>query len=217
MQAVLSAVSVRLHRIRLRILRHRRLLAALAVGLATWVGVQAATAPASPESPVWTLARDLPGGAVLARSDLQVRGFLPGTVPPGAVSDPATVIGRPLAHAVDRGQPLAESMVLGEQWVDDQDGATVVPVRISDPTVVELLRVGDHVDLYATEVAAAASTPGAELLATGVRVAAIPDASDRATPGALPGRLVLLALPESRVGTVTSAAARQFLSVAWRR
>lgn len=216
----LSRLGARLRRLRLRILRHRRPLAAVVAGLAVWLGVQAATAPASPTIPVWTAAADLEAGAVLGASDLQATGFLEGTVPSSAITDPAEVIGRPLTHAVDRGQPLAATMVLGERWLAAQGGATVVPVRISDAAVVDLLRVGDEVDLHATPMAVssgAARADQAAVLVEDARVVALPPPPEAGDPASLPGRLVLLAVPAPSVGIVTSAAARHYVSVSWSR
>lgn len=213
----LTHVGSRLHRFRLRVLRHRRPLAALAVGLAVWLGVQAAMSPPSPTVPVWTAARDLAPGTVVAASDLVESDFLEGTAPSSALADPTEVIGRPLVQAVDRGQPLAASAVLGERWLRDQGGHTVVPVRISDAEVVRLLRVGDRIDLHGTPMGSTDAAKASSVLVEAARVVAVPPVAKEGSDAALSGRLVLLSVPETSVANLTFAAARQFLSVAWSR
>ncbi len=204
-----------LDRIRRRILWHRRLLAALAAAAAVWLGVQAAMAPTARTVPVWTLASRGNPGDLVRHGDLRKVGLLPGTVPAEAITDPRAVIGRPLAHAVAAGQVLTDTAVLGKRWVHGQGGLSVVPVRITDPAVVPLLRTGDEVDLYATDVSG--SSGAARVVAHAARVVSVPKAVRDEVGQTLPGRLILVGVSPEQVGEVTRAAAGDFLSVAWRR
>lgn len=211
MKRLLSGID----RIRRRILWHRRLLAALAVAVAVWLGTQAAIAPASPTVPVWTLATSGEAGDVVRSGDLRQVGLLPDTVPDETITDPRAVVGRPLAHAVAAGQALTESAVVGSRWVRSQGGLSVVPVRITDPAVVRLLRTGDEVDLYATDVSG--SGAAARMVAEAARVVSVPKEVRDEGAQPLPGRLVLVGVSADQVGEVTRAAAGEFLSVAWTR
>lgn len=211
MKRLLSGV----HRIRRRILLHRRLLAALAVAAAVWLGSQLVLAPPAQTVSVWTLADDRVAGEVVQRSDLHQVDFLPDAVPSRAITGPEAVVGKPLAHALAAGQPLTTSAVLGRQWVLDQGGLSIVPARITDAAVVGLLRAGDEVDLYATDV----SGPGgaARLVAAAVRVVAVPPATHEQAGQPIPGRLILVGVTPEQVADVTRASAGEFLSIAWAR
>jgi Flp pilus assembly protein CpaB len=208
--SALSRVTAPLDRIRRRILWHRRALAAVAAGLATYVAVQAATAPPPPTVPVWTAARDLPGGAVISAGDLVTRPFTPASVPVGRVRSPAELVGRTLAGPVSRGTALSTTQVVGDTWLRDRPGLAAVPVRITDPAVVSLLRAGDAVDLLATDPQ---RPQDAAVLAEAI-VLVVP--AGRVEPdGALPGRLVVMGVPPERAEAVAAASAGRFLTVVW--
>jgi hypothetical protein len=86
-------------------------------------------------------------------------------------------------------------------------GSLAYPFRIDDADISALLRVGDHLNLYA-----ATSTPAgsANLLARAVRVVALPSASRTTTSGAL---IVVATTPE--VATrLAQAAANSRITVA---
>lgn len=102
------------------------------------------------------------------------------------------------------------------------------PVRIADAATVRLLAPGDHVDVIAIGAASAGDAtadgasagsgpPGsaraARVVATGVRVADVPDAgaSDDASPDA--GALVVLTVPRSTATALAGAGATSKLAV----
>ena len=89
--------------VRRHVLIHRRPLAALLVALAVLAALRATQPPAPATSQVWTAAHDLPAGRVLAHDDLRRTTYAPGSVPAGAVGDPAAVVGRTLAAPLRRG------------------------------------------------------------------------------------------------------------------
>jgi hypothetical protein len=84
-----------------------------------------------------------------------------------------------------------------------------VPVRIGDAGAVRLLRVGDRVELVASDPQ---GERPATTLGEQVPVLAIPRAGE-ADPGLTNGALVVVALPPEQARRVAQAAVSAFLSV----
>jgi Flp pilus assembly protein CpaB len=137
----------------------RRTLTALLVGLAVLSGLSAVRPPAPPTTAVLVAARDLPPGTALAAADLG-RAALPARlVPTGALRPGAAVVGRLVAGAVRRGEPLTDVRLLGPALLAGYAaGAVAVPLRFADPGAVALLRPGDRIDVLAAP--ADSLTPG---------------------------------------------------------
>lgn len=194
--------------LRRAVLRRRRPLAALLTAVAVASGVHAAVAPPPPRVPVLVAAHDLPSGVVLTDDDLTNAEFAPGSVPAGLAT---AALGRTLAAPVRRGEPLTDVRLVGPALSDGYPGLSAVPVRLPDAGAVGLLRVGDRIDL----VAADPQGSGAEVVAAGVPVLAIPHATaDVGAVGGtgLPGRLVVVGVESTQVSRIADAAVRDFLS-----
>lgn len=197
------------HPIRRAVLARRRLLAAVLAGLAVTAGVRAATVPPAAEVTVLTAARDLPAGTTLAAGDLAPAGFSPASVPDGIAADPA---GRTLAAPVRAGEPVTDVRLVGPALTDADPSLTAVPVRLPDAAMVDLLEVGDRIDLVATDPQRA----GAEVVASGVPVLAVPPASPD-TPSGQPGALVVVGVDPAEVTRLADASVRKFLTYAFSR
>jgi len=215
MSSAVSGLVGRLERLRRRILLRRRLLAALAAGVAVFAAVSGAAAPPPRTVPVWTAARDLTAGTTLSADDLHQVGFAPGSVPAHALRSPRTVLGRTLTGPVGRGQPLSALDVVRPGMARDYPGRVAVPVRITDPAVTGLLRVGDRVSLLAADPA----DPGASsaVLATDAAVVALPAPVADSSNGGLPGRLVVVAVGPAEADAVATASASKFVTAIWER
>lgn len=203
-----------LTRVRRRVLAHRRLLAALAAGVATYAAVLAASAPPAPTVPVWTAARDLPSGHRIGPGDLTRVGFSRASVPADRVTDPARVLGRVVGAPLGRGEAVAEHDVVGNAVAARRPGLTAVPVRLSDPAVVALLRPGDRVDLVSADPAEPDTTTR---LASAAEVLAVPETAPGGEDGSLPGRLVVLGVGDDAAVRVAGEAASHYLTVLWSR
>lgn len=200
-----------LRRVRRAILRRRRLLAALLTGVAAVSGLRAASPPPEPTVPVVVAAHDLPAGARVTGADLMTVEFRPGSQPGGLVEDPA---GRVLATALDRGEPVTDTRLLGSSLADGHPGMVAAPVRLPDASMVDLLRVGDRIDVLAADPQGGPT----RTLASSALVLAIPaPGTDAAAADALPGRLVVLGLDATDVHGVAGASVTQFLTVAYAR
>ena len=105
--------------------------------------------------------------------------FAPGSAPDDLVDDP----GRAGAGgATARGEPVTDVRLVGPELTAGQPGLVAVPVRLPDAGMVDLLDVGDRIDLVAAD-----PQEGARAVADDVPVLAIPAADDQATARDLPG------------------------------
>ncbi len=93
-------------------------------------------------------------------------------------------------------------------------GRTVVPLRITDASVVPLLRVGDRVSLVVADPDGRAAP---RLLVEDVPLVAIPRPSEGGLTGGTPGRLVLVAVPAASATEVAASAATSILIPVWKR
>jgi Flp pilus assembly protein CpaB len=195
--------------LRRSLLRRRRLLAAVCAFVAVLAGLRATAAPLPETVRVTVAARDLGAGTRLSAADLTTVSLPPEAVPAGRIRDP---VGRELAGPLRRGAPLTDASVLGPGLVRDRPGLVAMPVRLPDTAMAGLLRLGERVDLLATDPAG--SGPASTVVRDALVLALPPPPEGAATDG-LPGRLVVLGVPSSAVTSVSSVAVTRFLSVAW--
>lgn len=195
--------------VRRAVLRRRRLLAAVLAAVAVAAGLHSVAAPPPATVSVLVAARDLPAGTALGSADLVAAEFAPGSVPDDLVAEPH---GRTLAAPLRRGEPVTDVRLVGPQLTEGLADLTATPVRLPDAGMVDLLRVGDRVDL----VAADPRGTGAETVARDVPVLAIP-AEDAGGPGAagLPGRLVVVGVDPGDVDSLAAAAVGSFVTFTW--
>ena len=196
--------------VRRRVLVHRRPLAAALTALAVLAALRSVQPPAAATAQVWTAADDLAAGRVLAPDDLRRTSYAPGSVPGGVIADPATVVGRTLAAPLRRGAPVTDLSVVARPLTSAYPGRVATPVRLADGAVVDLLRVGDLVDLVAADPQGRAA---ARTVAYRVRVIAIPRARPSVDDVGLQGRLVLLAVPGVEAADVAAAGLAGYLTV----
>lgn len=153
-------------------------------------------------------ARDLPAGAVLTTSDLTAVELSPATVPGAVVDDP---VGRVLAGPVRAGEAVTDVRLIGPDLVAGRSDLVAAPVRLPDAAAVDLLRVGDLVDLVAIDPQRGTS----QVVAASVLVLALPGNSEAIGASALPGSLVVVGLREDDVGSVTEASVRSVVTFTW--
>jgi len=194
-------------RLRRAVLSRRRPLAAVAAALAAVIGIQAAAPPPPPTRALLTAARDLPAGSVIGAEDLTRVPFPPGSVPAGAVDDPGAVLGRTTTVPMRSGEPVTDVRILSGSLLEGYPGRVAAPVRIGDPGVVELLRIGDRVDVIAADPQGGADP---EVVATDAPVLALPAAREAALAS---GGLVVLAVDDLTARRLAGAAVSTYLSV----
>lgn len=188
---------------------HRRLLAGVSAAAAVYFGL-VALSPTPPQTvAVLGAARDLPGGAVPAASDLRTLQLPAPVVPVGALRPGAEVAKRVLAAPVRSGEALTDARFLSPGSL--AAGLRAYAFRLDDAEIVSLLRVGDRIDLYAATSSAADS---ADELARAVRVIALPSGrASSAGPGSS-GALVVIAATTEVVSRIAQATTNARITVA---
>lgn len=203
------------------VLARRRLLAAVLAAGAVAAVIRVAAPPPTPLRLVPVAARDLPAGAVLDGSDVATASVPVALVPPRVAPEPA---GRVLTGPIDAGEALTETRLVGETLTDQPPGQVALPVRLGDPAMASLLRVGDRVDLLATDLQGPGAGDASRMVATAVPVLAVPALADRDATGSAggaltgaqpPGRLIVVAVPAAEVSTVAGSSAASFVTFAW--
>jgi Flp pilus assembly protein CpaB len=203
--AVREQLRRRWRAVRRALLSRRRPLAALLAAAAVVAALHQVRPPAPEVQLVLTAARDLPGGTTLTARDLRRVEFASGTAPAGLATHP---LGRTLAAPVREGEPLTDVRLVGPPLAATYPGDVTMPVRLPDAGTAGLLRVGDTIDLVAADPQGGRAT----LVATGARVVALPETDDQDAAGALPGRLVVVAVPQGVTESLAQAAVTGFLT-----
>lgn len=157
-------------------------------------------------------ARDLAPGHLLAAADLRSARLPPGAAPDGAETDPAALTGAVLTAALRAGEVLTDVRVVGPRLAEVATGsrdARIVPIRLADSAITEILRAGDRVDVVAADTTDPAR---AATLAEDAAVVLVPENSaDSGASRAEP--VVLVALDSRRAAAVAAASLNSALTV----
>lgn len=194
--------------VRRAVLLRRRLVAAVCAAAAVLVALQAAAPPPPPTVSVTVAARDVAPGARIGPRDVEQRDVPPAVVPAGAAGEEA-LVGRTAAGPLRRGEVLTGARVLGPSLLAAHPGLVAVPVRIPDAGAVELVRVGDRVDVTAADPRGA---DPALVVAPAAPVLALPSPDDGGGAG-LGGRLVVLATTPATARELAQAGVGRHLSL----
>ncbi|WP_235036246.1 RcpC/CpaB family pilus assembly protein [Arthrobacter sp. 18067] len=131
--------------------RNRRLTVALLLCLAAGMAVQQLTPASELRINVLVASHDLPTGTSLVESDFTSQGVPPDFAITGAVTDVQALVGRQLASPLGRGQVPTESSLLGPGLLTGAPaGAAAVPLRMADPSSIQLLSPGQLVTVVLT-------------------------------------------------------------------
>lgn len=185
-------------------------------GLVVLAGVAALRSdPDGDRVDVVVAARDLGSGTALTDSDVRIEKRSPTTVPEGSVTDPGRVLGATLASPTRRGEVLTDVRVLGSRLAESTagPGARIVPLHLADEALIDLLRIGDMVDVLAAP--AGDSSPTSQtvtrVVATDAVVVAISE-KPRGRAGEA-DRVLLVALPAQVANTVAGAVLGQTVTL----
>lgn len=176
----------------------RRLLAVLLIVAAGVIALEPFGPPDARQAVVM-MQRDLPTGHVLTAGDLALARHA--DVPDGALDDPAVLPGRVLAGGVRRGEVLTDVRLVPSQGPEAGIGRVAVPVRPTDPTILDLLMPGMHVAVLAVGEDGAAT-----LLVEDAVVLAVSGSDDGGLGADAPGRSAVLSVPEEAADDVIGGA-----------
>lgn len=151
--------------------RNRRLTVALLLCLATGIAVQQLTPASEQRVSILAAARDLPAGASLTEADFTSVGVPPDLALDGMLQDPASVAGRQLASPLSKGQLPTEANLLGPGLLTGAPpGTAAVPLRMADPSSVQLLSPGQLVNVVLTAAGSYDESRDNRILAASVPV-----------------------------------------------
>lgn len=171
--------------------------------------------PAGDYAEVVVADHDLRPGAALSADDVRLERRLATTIPEGSLADVGAVAGSTLAGPARRGEVLTDVRLLGSRLAESTAGAgaRIVPLRLADGALLDLVRVGDVVDVLAAPATAssepAQATP--KVVATDAVVVLV---SAKPKVQAADGdRVVLVALPARVANTVAGSALGQAVTL----
>ena len=185
-------------------------------GLVVLAGVAALRSnPDGDRVDVVVAARDLTPGSALTADDVRIEKRLATTVPDGSQANPGALVGATLAGPTRRGEVLTDVRVLGSRLAESTagPGARIVPLHLADSALIDLVRVGDVVDVLAAPVTdAPAGTPAVTKVVATDAVVVLVSAKQK-VQAADSDRVVLVALPARVANTVAGSALGQAVTL----
>jgi flagella basal body P-ring formation protein FlgA len=159
--------------------------------------------------------RDLRPGAALTSDDVRLETRLATTIPDGSQADLGTVVGSTLASPTRRGEVLTDVRLLGSRLAESTagPGARIVPLHLADSALIDLVRVGDVVDVLAaptTDTPATGQAASRVVATDAVVVLVSPRQKAQVGDG---DRVVLVALPARVANTVAGSALGQTVTL----
>jgi Flp pilus assembly protein CpaB len=175
--------------------------------------------PADDYAQVVVADRDLRPGAALTSDDVRLEKRLAATVPDGARADLGTVVGSTLAGPARRGEVLTDVRLLGSRLAEAAIGskagpdARIVPLHLADGALIDLVRVGDVVDVLAAPSSGSPDNARAapKVVATDAVVVLV--SAKEKIQAADSDRVVLVALPARVANTVAGSALGQTVTL----
>jgi hypothetical protein len=185
-------------------------------GLVVLAGV--ATLRSNPEADyadVVVATHDLRPGTALTADDVRLEKHPTTTVPDGSRADAGSVIGATVAGPARRGEVLTDVRLLGSRLAESTagPGARIVPLHLADSALIDLVRVGDVVDVLAAPTAGAPDTaaPASKVVATDAVVVLV--SAQQKNPSADGERVILVALPARAANTVAGSVLGQAVTL----
>ena len=158
---------------------------------------------------------DLHPGTALTRDDIRMEKRSAATLPDGAQAQLGEVVGSTLASPTRRGEVLTNVRLLGSRLAESTagPGARVVPLHLADSALIDLVRVGDVVDVLAAPAldSQAANQATTKVVATDAVVVLV--SAKRTAQGTESDRVVLVALPAGLANTVAGSTLGQTVTL----
>ena len=185
-------------------------------GLVVLAGVAALRPdPARDLAEVVVAAHDLTPGSALTADDVRIEKRLSTTIPDGSRADLSAVVGSTLAGPTRRGEVLTDVRLLGSRLAESTagPGARIVPLHLADNALIDLIRVGDVVDVLTAPAtdSRADSQQVTKVLATDAVVVLV--SAKGKLRDAESERVILVALPARVANTVAGSALGQAVTL----
>lgn len=202
---ILSRVSTLLRPDWTRTVAARRVAAGGLVVLAAVAAMR--SNPDDDRAEVVVATRDLTPGAALTPDDVRLEKRSTTMLPDGAQADLAAVIGSTLAGPTRRGEVLTDVRLLGPRLAESTagPGARIVPLHLADGALIDLVRIGDVVDVLAAPSTEThpGTTATSKVVATDAVVVLV--SAKQKVQAADGDRVVLVALPARVANTVAGS------------
>lgn len=171
--------------------------------------------PDGDDAAVVVAARDLRPGAALTADDVRLEKRSAATIPDGSQRDAATVVGAMLASPTRRGEVLTDVRLLGSRLAEltAGPGARIVPLHLADGALIDLIRVGDVVDVLAAPAADAPTGAAAVTKVVATDAVVVLVSAKQKVQAADSDRVVLVALPARVANTVAGSALGQTVTL----
>lgn len=179
----------------------------MCVGVAVLAALRTLSPAPDPTTDVLVAAHDLEAGSVLGEDDLE-RVAWPVDTAPSGLAAPADVLGRTVTGPVRAGEPVTDVRLVSAALLEGYPDLEAVPVRIPDDGVVGLLRVGDRIDLLATDPRSGDTQRVGEALP----ILALPQDGPPAQANGADGALVVVGTTPEMSENVASASATRYLT-----
>jgi SAF domain len=175
--------------------------------------------PADDYAQVVVADHDLRPGAALTSADVRLEKRLATTIPDGARADLGSVVGSTLAGPTRRGEVLTDVRLLGSRLAEAAlgskagPGARIVPLHLADGALIDLVRVGDVVDVLAAPATSGPDNAHAapKVVATDAVVVLV--SAKEKVQATDDDRVVLVALPARVANTVAGSALGQTVTL----
>ncbi len=189
-------------------------------GLVVLAGIATLRAnPAGDYTEVVVAEHDLRPGTALTPDDVRLEKRSASTLPDGSQTDLGAVVGSTLAGPTRRGEVITDVRLLGSRLAESTagPGARIVPLHLADSALIDLVRVGDVVDVLAApatgplETTQAVAPPASRVVAADAVVVLV--SAKQKVQAADGDRVVLVALPARVANTVAGSALGQAVTL----
>lgn len=174
--------------------------------------------PDGDSAQVLVAAHDLRPGATLTPDDVRLEKRSAATIPDGSQTDPGAVAGATLASPTRRGEVLTDVRLLGSRLAEAAiaskagAGARIVPLHLADGALLDLVRVGDVVDVLAAPADTPGGTPAVTKVVATDAVVVLVSAKQK-VQAADSDRVVLVALPARVANAVAGSVLGQTVTL----
>ncbi|MDH6198866.1 Flp pilus assembly protein CpaB [Mycobacterium frederiksbergense] len=186
---------------------------AAAAGLVVLAGVAALRSdPHGDYTDIAVAAHDLSPGVALTAADVRLERRSTSTLPDGAQRDASAVIGAMLTAPARRGEVLTDVRLLGSRLAESAAGpdARMVPVRLGDTALLDLIRPGDVVDVLTVSQDQDDRQPARPVVLASGAIVVLVSEQARAAGG---DRVALVALPARSANEVAATSLTQAVTL----